>query len=84
MKKLQPSRSISIALVLVLLAFFSSKFQIEGHRDLRDLQISKEIKEKFYGGEQDSLRRIPKSHSSPIQNRRGPSRKHQIASSRVP
>ncbi|EOA15279.1 hypothetical protein CARUB_v10028679mg [Capsella rubella] len=74
MKRLHPSRSISVALFLVLLAFFSSKFHTEG---LRDLQISKEMKEKSLGG---SLRKIPRSRYSPIQNKRGPSRKHQITS----
>ncbi|XP_019087926.1 PREDICTED: uncharacterized protein LOC109130556 [Camelina sativa] len=77
MKRLHPSRSISVALFLVLLAFFSSKFHTEGLRDLRDLQISKEMKEKSLGG---SLRKIPRSRYSPIQNKRGPSRKHQITS----
>ncbi|KAG7533708.1 hypothetical protein ISN45_Aa08g013170 [Arabidopsis thaliana x Arabidopsis arenosa] len=77
MKRFHPSRSISIALFLLWLAFFSSKFHTEGHRDL---QISKEMKEKSLGGEGDSLRKIPRSRYSPIQNKRGPSRKHQITS----
>ncbi|KAG7537392.1 hypothetical protein ISN44_As13g012860 [Arabidopsis suecica] len=80
MKRFHPSRSISIALFLLLLAFFSSKFHTEGHRDLRDLHISKEMKEKSLGGEGDSLRKIPRSRYSPIQNKRRPSRKHQITS----
>lgn len=63
MKRFHPSRSISVALFLVLLAFFSSKFHTEG---LRDLQISKEMKEKSLGG---SLRGIPRSRYSPIQNK---------------
>ncbi|ESQ43545.1 hypothetical protein EUTSA_v10015176mg [Eutrema salsugineum] len=74
MKRFLPSRSISVALLLILLAIFSSKFHIEAHRDLRDLQISKEIP---LGG---SLRRIPRSWSSPIQNKRDPCRKQKITS----
>ncbi|KFK26698.1 hypothetical protein AALP_AA8G281700 [Arabis alpina] len=77
MKRLHPSRSISVALLLILLAFFSSKFHTEGHRDLRDLHISEEMKEKSVGG---SLRRIPRSRYSPIQNKRDPSRKQKITS----
>uniref|UniRef100_A0A1J3D1Z8 Uncharacterized protein n=1 Tax=Noccaea caerulescens TaxID=107243 RepID=A0A1J3D1Z8_NOCCA len=67
-------RSIYLAVFLLLLVFFSSKFHTEGHRDLRDLQISKE---KSLGG---SLRRIPRSRYSPIQNKRDPSRKQKITS----
>ncbi|CAH2070663.1 unnamed protein product [Thlaspi arvense] len=74
MKRFLPSRSISVSLLLLLLAFFSSKFHTEGHRDLRDLQISKD---KSLGG---SLRRIPRSRYSPIQNRRDPTRKQKITS----
>ncbi|CAN6995565.1 unnamed protein product [Brassica oleracea var. botrytis] len=71
MKRLHPSRSVSVALLLILLAFFSSKFHTEGHIDLR---ISME---KSIGG---SLRRIPRSRYSPIQNKRDPSRKQKITS----
>ncbi|KAL0886360.1 hypothetical protein Bca101_010343 [Brassica carinata] len=63
MKTLQPSRSVSVALILLLIAFFSSKFPTEGHIVLRDLQISME---KSLG---DSLRRIPRNRYSPINNK---------------
>ncbi|CAN7122580.1 unnamed protein product [Brassica rapa subsp. narinosa] len=71
MKRLHPSRSVSVALLLILLAFFSRKFHTEGHIDL---QISME---KSIGG---SLRRIPRSRYSLIQNKRDPSRKQKITS----
>ncbi|KAJ0229273.1 hypothetical protein HA466_0317790 [Hirschfeldia incana] len=72
----------SVALVLLLLvAFFSSKHIVEGRSllrlthssqavTLRDLQTSKEMKEeKLLSGENNSFRRIPKSGSNPIQNK---------------
>ncbi|KAG2312489.1 hypothetical protein Bca52824_024046 [Brassica carinata] len=59
MKRKHPSRSVSVALLLILLAFFSSKFHTEGHIDLQSM-------EKSVGG---SLRRIPRSRYSPIQNK---------------
>ncbi|CAN6860548.1 unnamed protein product [Brassica oleracea] len=46
-----------------MLAFFSSKIHTEGHIVLRDLEISME---KSLG---DSLRRIPRSRYSPINNK---------------
>lgn len=69
-----------MALVLLLLvAFFSSKHSVEGRsllrlahssQAVRDLQTSKEMKEeKLLRGENDSFRRIPKSGSNPIQNK---------------
>ncbi|CAH8305969.1 unnamed protein product [Eruca vesicaria subsp. sativa] len=60
MKRLYPSRSVTVALLLILLAFFCSKVHTEGQRDL---QISMD---KSIGG---SLRRIPRSRYSPIQNK---------------
>ncbi|CAN8253472.1 unnamed protein product [Cochlearia groenlandica] len=77
MKRLCTSRSFLIALFLILLAFFSRKFHIQGHRDLH-------ISKKSLRGEKDSLRRIPRSRYSPIQNKRGPSRKQKIITSREP
>ncbi|XP_018469970.1 uncharacterized protein LOC108841707 [Raphanus sativus] len=71
MKRLHPSRSVSAALLLILLAFFSSNFHTEGHIDLETSM------EKSIGG---SLRRIPRSRYSPIQNKRDPSRKQKITS----
>ncbi|KAF8109058.1 hypothetical protein N665_0103s0013 [Sinapis alba] len=71
MKRLHPSRSVSVALLLILLAFFSSKFHTEGHIDLQTSM------EKSIGG---SLRRIPRSRYSPIQNKRDPSRNQNITS----
>lgn len=81
MKRFHTSVSISAALILLLLALFSSKNNVEGRQiapasmDLasseavRDLQITKEMKEDSLRGEKDSFRRIPRSGSSPIQNR---------------
>ncbi|CAH8331542.1 unnamed protein product [Eruca vesicaria subsp. sativa] len=88
--------SISAGLILLLLALFSSKKTVEGRQmaatstDLAsseamgELQINKEMKEESLRGEKDSFQRIPRSGSSPIQNRNGPvthvggSRKKQI------
>ncbi|ESQ27960.1 hypothetical protein EUTSA_v10019794mg, partial [Eutrema salsugineum] len=80
MKRFLTSVSISAALILLLVALFSSENNVEGRqmapasmdsasgKDMRDLQISKEMKEKSLRGEKDSFRRIPRSGSSPIQN----------------
>lgn len=69
------------ALILFLLALFTSKNNVEGRqmtpasKDLasseavRDLQINKKMKEEFLRGEKDSFRRIPRTGSSPIQNK---------------
>ncbi|KAG2259586.1 hypothetical protein Bca4012_055728 [Brassica carinata] len=71
----------SVALVLLLLvAFFSSKHSVEGRsllrmthssQAVRDLQTSKDMKqEKPLRGENDSFRRfIPRTGSNPIQNK---------------
>ncbi|XP_048598165.1 uncharacterized protein LOC125579020 [Brassica napus] len=74
MKTLQPRRSVSVALLLLMLAFFNSKIHTEGHIVLRDLEISME---KSLG---DSLLRISRSRYSPINNKRNPSKKHKITS----
>ncbi|CAF2320275.1 unnamed protein product [Brassica rapa] len=50
------------------------KIHTEGHIVLMDLEISME---KSLG---DSLRRIPRSRYSPINNKRNPSKKHKITS----
>ncbi|KAF8095042.1 hypothetical protein N665_0343s0003 [Sinapis alba] len=52
-------KRLPVALLLILLAFFSSNFHTDGHVDLQTSM------EKSIGG---SLRRIPKSRYSPIQN----------------
>ncbi|CAH2037197.1 unnamed protein product [Thlaspi arvense] len=72
-------RYCSVALVLLLVAFFSSKYSVEGRsllrithsrQAVRDLQISKDMKEgKPLRGEKDSFRHIPRSGSNPIQNK---------------
>uniref|UniRef100_A0A1J3JJM5 Uncharacterized protein n=2 Tax=Noccaea caerulescens TaxID=107243 RepID=A0A1J3JJM5_NOCCA len=93
-------RCCSVALVLLLIAFFSSKYSVEGRSLLRmthssqavnDLQISEEMKEeKPLKGENDSFRRIPRSGSNPIQNKCNPpilvegSRKQQVTTARKP
>ncbi|ESQ35074.1 hypothetical protein EUTSA_v10009909mg [Eutrema salsugineum] len=93
-------RCCSVALFLLLVAFFSSKYSVEGRsllrtthsrQAVRDLQISKEMnKEKPLKGEKDSFRRIPRSGSNPIQNKCNPpifvegSRKQQITAERKP
>ncbi|VVA91631.1 unnamed protein product [Arabis nemorensis] len=71
-----------VALVLLLVAFFSSKYSVEGRslsritnssQAVRGLQISKETKEgNPVKGEKDSFRRIPRSGASPIQNKCNP------------
>ncbi|CAH2066910.1 unnamed protein product, partial [Thlaspi arvense] len=84
MKRFHTSVTISAALILFLLALFSSKNNVEGRqmaptsmdlansKAVRDLEISKEMKEESLRGEKDSFRGIPRSGSSPIQNRNGP------------
>ncbi|KAF8095043.1 hypothetical protein N665_0343s0003 [Sinapis alba] len=67
-------KRLPVALLLILLAFFSSNFHTDGHVDLQTSM------EKSIGG---SLRRIPKSRYSPIQNKRDPSR-NQKTTSREP
>lgn len=81
MKRFHTSASISAALILLLLVLLSSKNNVEGRQiapaskdftssqAVRDLQINKEIKEESLRGEKDSFRRIPRSGSSPIQNK---------------
>ncbi|KAL0813603.1 hypothetical protein Bca101_070046 [Brassica carinata] len=72
-------RYLSVALVLLLIAFFSSKYSVEGRslsrltnssQAMRDFQTRKDMKEaKPLVGENDSLRkRVPRSGSNPIQN----------------
>ncbi|CAH8334635.1 unnamed protein product [Eruca vesicaria subsp. sativa] len=96
MKRFHTWKSISTAMILLLLAVYISKNNVEGrqmapasmdltsNKAMRDLQISKEMKEEFLRGEKNSFRRIPRSGSSPIHNRLGPltytggSRKQQI------
>lgn len=67
-----------MALVLLLVAIFSSKYSVDGRslltmthsgQAVRDLQISKEMKKEPLSGEKDSFRRIPRSGSNPIQNK---------------
>ncbi|CAA7052448.1 unnamed protein product [Microthlaspi erraticum] len=84
MKRFHTSVTVSAALILLLLALFSSKNNVEGRqiapasmdsassKAVRDLQITKEMKEESLRGEKDSFRRIPRSGSSPIQNRKSP------------
>ncbi|CAF1926362.1 unnamed protein product [Brassica oleracea var. botrytis] len=73
-------RYLSVALVLLLIAFFSSKYSVEGRslsrmtnssQAMRDFQTRKDMKEaKPLVGENDSLRRrVPRSGSNPIQNK---------------
>ncbi|XP_010471256.1 PREDICTED: uncharacterized protein LOC104751080 [Camelina sativa] len=84
MKRFHTSASISAALIMLLLALFSSKNNVEGRqmaptsmdftssKAVRDLQINKGNKEESLRGEKDSFRRIPRSGSSPIQNKIDP------------
>ncbi|CAA0214128.1 unnamed protein product [Arabidopsis thaliana] len=65
----------SVALVLLLVAFFSSKHSVEGRslltqsgQAVRDLHISKEMKKEPLRGEKDSFRKIPSTGSNPIPN----------------
>ncbi|CAN6901453.1 hypothetical protein HID58_083290 [Brassica napus] len=91
----------SVALVLLLLvAFCSSKHSVQGRpllrmthssQAVRDLQTSKEMKEeKPLRGENDSFRRIPRTGSNPSQNKYNlpvgvqGSRKHQITEATKP
>ncbi|KAL1219853.1 hypothetical protein V5N11_005064 [Cardamine amara subsp. amara] len=98
MKRFHPSASILAALILLLLTLFTSKNNVEGRqmtpafKDLasskavRDLHINKEMKQEFLRGEKDSYRVIPRTGSSPIQNKIDPltdvrgSRKQHITS----
>ncbi|XP_019091884.1 PREDICTED: uncharacterized protein LOC104740420 [Camelina sativa] len=88
-----------VALVLLLVALFSSKYSVEGRslltmtpsgQAVRDLQISKEMKKGPLRGEKDSFRKIPRSGSNPIQNKCNPpvdvegSRKQQVTASKKP
>ncbi|CAN7040735.1 hypothetical protein IGI04_006353 [Brassica rapa subsp. trilocularis] len=75
MKRFLTWESISTALILLLLALYISKNNVEGRhmapassKAVRDLQISKEMKEESLTGEKNSFRRIPRSGSSPIHN----------------
>ncbi|CAH8381168.1 unnamed protein product [Eruca vesicaria subsp. sativa] len=80
-EKSEMKRYLSVALVLLLLlAFFSSKYSIEGRyllrmthssQAVRDFQTSKDMKNgKPLGGENDSFRRrVPRSGSNPLQNK---------------
>ncbi|CAH8359434.1 unnamed protein product [Eruca vesicaria subsp. sativa] len=82
MKGLQTPVSTSAALILLLLVFCSSNvegrqmvpasMEVASSKTVRDLNINKDMKEKSLRGEKDSFRRIPRSGSSPIQNRKGP------------
>ncbi|KAG2321765.1 hypothetical protein Bca52824_014978 [Brassica carinata] len=84
MKRFHTPVSISATLILLLLVLYSSKNHVEGRRmvpasmdiasskTVRDLSINKEMEEESLRGEKDSFRRIPRSGSSPIQNRKGP------------
>jgi Na+/H+ antiporter NhaD/arsenite permease-like protein len=77
-RELRMKRCCSVALVLLLVAFFSSKYSVEGRslltmthssQAVRDLPVSKEMKKEPLKGENDSFRRIPRSGSNPIQNK---------------
>ncbi|EOA34294.1 hypothetical protein CARUB_v10021809mg [Capsella rubella] len=90
------SATTSAALIMLLLALFSNMNNVQGRqmaptsmdftssKDVRDLQINKETKGVSLRGEKDSFRRIPRTGSSPIQNKIDPltdvggSRKHHI------
>ncbi|KAL0801642.1 hypothetical protein Bca101_056818 [Brassica carinata] len=84
MKRFHTPVSISATLILLLLVLYSSKNHVEGRqmvpasmdiassKTVRDLSINKEMEEESLRGEKDSFRRIPRSGSSPIQNRKGP------------
>ncbi|KAJ4884399.1 hypothetical protein Rs2_34492 [Raphanus sativus] len=84
MKMFHTSVSTSTALILLLLAFCSSKNNVEGRqmapasmdiasgKAVRDLQINKETKEESPRGEKDSFRRIPRRGSNPINNKNCP------------
>ncbi|KAG7591989.1 hypothetical protein ISN45_Aa01g009600 [Arabidopsis thaliana x Arabidopsis arenosa] len=69
-------RYCSAALVLLLVAFFSSKHSVEGRslltqsgQAVRDyFHISKEMKKEPLRGEKDSFRKIPSTGSNPIPN----------------
>jgi len=81
MMRFHTSASISAALFLLLLALFSSKYNVEcrqmapasmdlaSSKGVRDLKISQEMKGESLRGEKDSFRRIPRTGSSPIQNK---------------
>lgn len=72
MKRFHTWESISAALILLLLALYIGKNNVEGRHmtpAVRDLQISKEMKEESLRGEKNSFRRIPRSGFSPIHNR---------------
>ncbi|KAL0700680.1 hypothetical protein Bca4012_056802 [Brassica carinata] len=84
MKMFHTSVSTSTALILLLLALCSSKNNVEGRqmepasmaiasgKAVRNLQINKGTKEESPRGEKDSLRRIPRRGSNPINNRNYP------------
>ncbi|XP_019095098.1 PREDICTED: uncharacterized protein LOC104756060 [Camelina sativa] len=92
-------RCCLVALVLLLVAIFSSKYRVEGRslltmtpsgQAVRDFQIRKEMKKGPLRGEKESFRKIPRSGSNPIQNKCNPpvdvqgSRKQQVTASRKP
>ncbi|KAF8080648.1 hypothetical protein N665_0929s0001 [Sinapis alba] len=71
---------LSVALVLLLVGFFSSKYSVDGRsllrmtnfsKSVRDFQTRKDMKvAKPFVRENDSLRRrVPRSCSNPLQNK---------------
>ncbi|CAN6935137.1 unnamed protein product [Brassica oleracea] len=79
MKRFQTPVSTSATLLLLLLVLYSNNVEgrqmvpasmdVASSKAVRDLNINKE---ESLRGEKDSFRRIPRSGSSPIQNRKGP------------
>ncbi|KAF8046076.1 hypothetical protein N665_4042s0005 [Sinapis alba] len=98
-KHLHELDNLSVALVLLLVGFFSSKYSVDGRsllrmtnfsKSVRDFQTRKDMKvAKPFVRENDSLRRrVPRSCSNPLQNKglrfvEG-SRKKQITQARKP
>ncbi|RID55082.1 hypothetical protein BRARA_G02362 [Brassica rapa] len=94
MKRFHTLVSISAALILLLVALSSSKNTVDGRQmaaasmDFASSEAMRELQmnEESLRGEKNSFRRIPRSGSSPINNKKGPvtyvgaSIKKQIAS----
>ncbi|KAF2592790.1 hypothetical protein F2Q70_00045318 [Brassica cretica] len=75
MKRFHTPASLILLLLLLYSSYGEGRQMVPASMDaassktVRDLKINKEMKEETLRGEKDSFRRIPRSGSSPIQNR---------------
>ncbi|CAF2064366.1 unnamed protein product [Brassica oleracea var. botrytis] len=72
MKRFHTPASLILLLLLLYSSYGEGRQMVPRSKTVRDLNINKEMKEETLRGEKDSFRRIPRSGSSPIQNRKGP------------